>query len=156
MVAVETAKIIPNGIYYPAILTDNRIERVRYFSDFASLSMECELVFFDPDNGLEVSSVGKGRKGSCKYVYWDELQQAYGTGKSLLVYQHFCRVKRDVFIKDLAEQARKKLGVSEVITFRTPHVLFLLFPQRAHEEILKRQSRVVEDVWGSQIQVGMQ
>jgi len=151
----ETAKIIPNGIFHPTILTDNRGDRSTYFSDFASLSAECELVFLDPDNGLEVSSVGKGHKDSCKYVYWDELQQIYGAGKSLLVYQHFCRIKRDVFISNLADRARKRLGAREIITFRTPHVLFLLIPQQAHEETLRRQSRVVADVWSSQIKVGV-
>jgi hypothetical protein len=151
----ETSNIIPNGLYYPATLTDNAKERARYFSEFSLLSRDCDLVFFDPDNGLEVGSVGKGRKGSSKYVYWDDFQQSYESGKSLLVYQHFCRVKRDLFIRDLTDQVREKLGVSEVILFRTPHVLFLLMPQQAHMETIKFQSNVVADTWGSQIQVGL-
>ncbi len=110
-------------------------------------SQQCNLVFFDPDNGIEVSS--------CKYVYWDELQLTYEAGKSLLVYQHFCRVKRDVFIHKWLDQVRMRLSVSEIITFRrTPHVLFLLIPSPTHGEFLNRQSMIVENKWDSQIQVG--
>ena len=75
-------------------------------------------------------SVKKGNKESCKFLYWDEVQRTYSAGKSVLIYQHFCRVKRDVFIKDLAVKAHMKLGAAEIITFRTPHVLFMLIPSR--------------------------
>ncbi len=149
----ESADIIPNAKYYPPILTDNMADRARYFAEFAAVSSDCELLFFDPDNGLEVGSVGKGRKDSCKYVYWDELRQAYADGKSLLVYQHFCRVKRDLFTRDLADRARIELGASDTIAFRTPNVLFLLIPQLRNMEIFKHQADIVANVWGSQIQV---
>lgn len=36
-----------------------------------------ELLFFDPDNGIEVMSNPKGCKNSSKYIYWDDLQSAW-------------------------------------------------------------------------------
>jgi hypothetical protein len=48
-----------------------------------------DLVFFDPDNGIEVLSKPCGGRDSSKYVYWDELQETYRSGQSVLVYQIF-------------------------------------------------------------------
>jgi hypothetical protein len=59
------------------------------FAEFTSMSKDCDLIFFDPDNGLEVKSKPKDRKNSCKYS--DELARAYANNKSVLVYQHFRR-----------------------------------------------------------------
>jgi len=34
----------------------------------------CDLIFFDPDNGLEVKSRQLGSKGSNKYLYLNEVE----------------------------------------------------------------------------------
>jgi hypothetical protein len=52
---------------------------------------ECELVFFDPDNGLEVRSIPKHHPRAGKYIYWDELAAVWRRGKNLLVYHHLNR-----------------------------------------------------------------
>ena len=45
---------------------------------------DADLVFFDPDNGIEIASVKKGRKDSSKFVYLDEIGASYAAGKSAL------------------------------------------------------------------------
>jgi hypothetical protein len=51
----------------------------------------CELVFFDPDNGLEIASIPKHHPKSGKYIYWDELAQFWRRGNTLLIYHHLNR-----------------------------------------------------------------
>jgi hypothetical protein len=51
----------------------------------------CDLVFFDPDNGLEVMSVPKSHPKAGKYIYWDELSLFWTRGQSLLIYHHLNR-----------------------------------------------------------------
>src|SRR5271169_3996321 len=51
----------------------------------------CELVFFDPDNGLEVASVPKRHRKAGKYIYWDELMPFWRRGNALLIYHHLNR-----------------------------------------------------------------
>ena len=48
-----------------------------------------EVVFLDPDNGVEVRSRPYGRKDSSKYVYWREVKALAKAGRSVLVYQHY-------------------------------------------------------------------
>lgn len=60
-----------------------------------------EIVFFDPDNGLEVKSVPRTRAKGPKYVFYDELLPYWERGQSLVIYQH------------LAQNKRHKLQISE-------------------------------------------
>jgi len=72
----EARTIIPSANYFGEILDDSRTARTRYFESFMDQAIGHDLVFFDPDNGVEVPSrpLGlQGRKGSCKYIYWFEL-----------------------------------------------------------------------------------
>jgi hypothetical protein len=98
---------------------------------------DVDLIFFDPDNGLEVSSLPKGRKNSSKYLYLDEVAAFYASGKSLLIYQHFPRVERAVFLGRCAERLRAAAPGASLWAFTTAHVVFLLLlhpdsPARLH------------------------
>lgn len=86
---------------------------------------EADLAFFDPDNGLEVS-IAKGRKNSSKYVYLDEVAEFYGSGKSLLLYQHFPRIERTAFMASCAERLRGVASGAAIWAFSTAHVVFFL------------------------------
>ena len=55
---------------------------------------DAEVVFFDPDNGLEVPSRSSvGLMGS-KYVYYNDLQLCWDRGQSLVIYHHIGRTYR--------------------------------------------------------------
>jgi hypothetical protein len=149
----EDRSMIPRAVYYDAVLAASSGERRRYFEEFERLTQNCDLIFFDPDNGIEIRSKRKGTKDSCKYLYWDELEQAYASGKSVLVYQHFKREKRETTISSLSSEAQRRLGVSQVFAFRTPHVLFLLMSQPAHQAHFQQQAEKIATRWRSQITV---
>ena len=51
----------------------------------------CDLVFFDPDNGIETKSVPRYSPKSGKYIFWDELKTFWDRGQSLVVYHHLNR-----------------------------------------------------------------
>jgi hypothetical protein len=150
----DERSVIPNAVYFTELLSDNKTDRLKYFGEFAEKSRDRELVFFDPDNGIEIKSTRKGRKDSCKYLYWDELQQTYASGKSVLFYQHFRREKRETTIASLSGEIRERLGAPKVMAFRTAHVLFLLIPQPTHQEQLERQGNSVVKQWHPEITLG--
>lgn len=41
----------------------------QYFTAAWQVLADCDLVFFDPDNGIEVPTTAIGARGACKYVY---------------------------------------------------------------------------------------
>lgn len=149
----ERASILPSALFFTEWLTDNRDERQDYFSEMLGQFAEIDLIFFDPDNGLEVKSKPFGRKNSSKYLYWSELARTFDAGHSALVYQHFPREKRDVFTARIDDQIRSRTGDPDTFVFRTPNVVFFLASQSKHVQHFRMRSSVVERIWGSEIQV---
>ena len=66
---IEDSGLLPNTSFYSPSLTDGPDERRTYFDSFLESSRGKELVFFDPDNGLEIKSVKYGRKGASRYLH---------------------------------------------------------------------------------------
>lgn len=150
---LEATDLLTNADFLSDLLPDNAIDRGNHFVQMLQQFRSVDLLFADPDNGLEVPSRPMGRRGSSKYLYWREVAQSYEAGHSLLIYQHFCREERSHFRKRLAEELIRQTGTSQVWTFTTPHVLFLLAPQERHLTQLRRGICEVEQAWNGQISV---
>lgn len=148
----DKIELIPFARYYNEELKDNRVERAHYFERFWNLAEGADLIFFDPDNGIEVKSKPYGQKHSSKYLYWKELEQAFSNGHSVLVYQHFPFIKRDVFISQMSEQIRNRTGARTIYSFRTAHVVFFLLPSAPHVADFEERISRIPEIWGNQIQ----
>lgn len=126
-------RLIPNVNFASDVIVDRLQPRRRLIAETIASFGDRDLVFLDPDNGLEVGSKAKGSRGSNKYIYWDEVAAFYRAGPSLLIYQHFPRQERASYTASLAAKLKNVTGASEIHTFATPHVLFLLAPQPGEE-----------------------
>ncbi|WP_119257809.1 hypothetical protein [Shinella zoogloeoides] len=126
LATIEGSGAVPSAIYHNALLPDELAGRHAFMGRCAYEFRDVDLIFFDPDNGLEVSSLPKGRKNSSKYLYLDEVAAFYGSGKSLLIYQHFPRIERAVFLARCAERLRAAAPGASLRAFSTAHVVFLL------------------------------
>jgi hypothetical protein len=77
---------------------------------------KCDLVFFDPDNGVEVASVPKHHSNAGKYIYWDELVPFWDRGQALLVYHHLNRTMPAARqVGDLGDRFRARLDGAKVM-----------------------------------------
>lgn len=123
--SIEDSRAIAGARYFNDTLPDDTTGRAAFMERCASEFRDAELVFFDPDNGLEVS-LPKGRKNSSKYLYLDEAATFYEAGKSLLIYQHFPRVERKAFLMACTDRLLGVAPRSAVWTFTTSHVVFFL------------------------------
>jgi hypothetical protein len=139
--------LLPNTIFAAEMIPDNAQERARSMAQIVTRFHDRDLVFLDPDNGLEVRSVRKGNKKSNKYLYWDEVAAFWRIGASVLVYQHFPREKRDSFTARIAGKMREVTGVHEIHTFATANVTFLFAPRRGEEHWYRERSNAVENLW---------
>lgn len=61
----------------------------------------CEIVFFDPDNGLETLKCNKYGKKGIKYVLREEVEYYYSRGKSVILYNHVSHEKKKNIYNDL-------------------------------------------------------
>lgn len=138
LILIEGSEILPGAVFVNTIVPEPLFERQLWFKQASAALAETDLIFFDPDNGIEVGSVAKGRRNSSKYVYRDELAATYRAGHSLLVYQHFQRTERDSFIQAVATDLRRVAVDAEVWAIRTSHVVFMLVIQPRHRPALSQ------------------
>lgn len=148
----DSPSILKGMIFHLPTISDNRNERRRYFSTAMHQFIGLDLIFFDPDNGIEVRSTPLGRMGSSKYVYWNELKEAFNAGHSLLIYQHFPRVRRFQFIEQRTRELIEHLGSDEIHAYKTTHVVFFLVPQDRYVEYFRMRLSDVNVKWEGQIQ----
>lgn len=148
--AVARAGLLPGARLYDLLLPDDAAGRERYFCAFWKMAKGCDLVFFDPDNGMEVKSRRYGRRDSSKYLYWHELVRAYTSGHSVLVYQHFPRVQRNAFVARLAQEMGERTGARVVVSIRTSRVVYFLLVQEQMIETVELAVEVVDQTWPEQ------
>jgi hypothetical protein len=152
---VENHAIIPGAKFFNQVLEDQPARRADYFRDMRAHLANTDLIFYDPDNGIEVQSNPVGKRNSSKYIYWNELCETYNAGQSILIYQHFPRLERSRFIFNKVKEINEKLGAQEITSIRTPHVVYFLVAQNVHAEYLAACVKRVEENWqaGHQIQI---
>ena len=149
----EQLSILPAADFYTHLLFDNRMQRQGYFQRMLQQFQDVDLVFFDPDNGIETASVKLGQKASSKFLYWSELLTTYQGGHSVLFYQHFRREERSTFIKRIAADIQGRIPATDVYAFHTAHVMFFLVAQPQHTMHFRRQIAHITEIWTTQIQV---
>ena len=146
--SIEHSGLLPSTLFYSRLLTDDHDERQRYFDSFLGFARSKDLVFFDPDNGLEIKSVKYGRKGSSRYLFLREVSLTFSAGNSLLVYQHMPPKPRDPFIRDLASNLVRETDSDSVYVFHTKRIAFFLVPQRDEIGRFADSASRVKRKWG--------
>lgn len=149
---IESTSLLLKAEYFSSHVPDTASGRSSWFNSLNKRAQECELVFLDPDNGLEVKSKGYGGKDSSKFLYWREVEDLWASRKSLLIYQHFIREKRPYFIQRMLESLRIATPGSFVEAFSTPHVVFFMALQPVHQEFHEAIVSSVQENWEGQIQ----
>jgi hypothetical protein len=145
---IQRAELVPEARFFRELLDDRRDGRLRYFQQLESAVPPDSITFFDPDNGLEIKSVPKGRKRSSQYLYLDELAAIGATPKrSLIVYQHFGRVQRDPFIAVQLGRLRTVLPEHELFALAGSHVAFLVAAANGHASALRNAAHSLSEPW---------
>ncbi len=149
---------IDNAIFYDSMTPDARIDRHSWFKSSLEALNACEIVFLDPDNGLSVKSTVYGRKKSSKFVYDHELKSVWGSGhsKSLVLYQHFPMIERNLFMSDCSKRISDLLGCSSIIRLKTAHVVFFVIPCKADEKNISSLCEQFSEKLGKFVQYSLQ
>lgn len=150
---IEDSGLLPRASFFSRVVPDARSDRDLWRRALLAAATGAQLVFLDPDNGIEVASKPIGRKDSSKFVAWNEIQDLWDAGHSLLIYQHFRRARRNDFTRQMVADLRSRTRAGLVEAFRTPHVLFLLAAQPQHEAPLLGGLARVAASWKGQIDV---
>ena len=99
---IQESNILPqNTSFYDKTLTftnissngpkgrDKRLAiRRKWVQEAFDETANCDLVFFDPDTGLEIKSIKSHEKYGPKYTFFEELTPYLQRNQSLIIYQH--------------------------------------------------------------------
>ncbi len=140
---------------YSENVRPDRDGRARYFNNFLGQCTKCDILFYDPDNGLNVMSCHYGTKYSTKYLFWCELCHSYLRGHSIIFYQQFPRPRGgvDLFIETMANDLKKSIGIKEIYSFKSSHVVFFLLPQLRHKYVFEEQIEYLRGNWSSTLEI---
>lgn len=147
---IRERNVIPSATFFEAILTDDDSERKKYFERFQTTLPACDLVFFDPDTGIErPSKARKDQPESEKYVYWDELRECYISAHSLLIFQYFYMPPRVGDLESRGNEIIDRLAVpGSIIALRTSaQVVFFLVPSPERFEAMSEFSAEIATHW---------
>lgn len=150
---VEKSGIIPNAAFFDEHVPVSPSIRGSYMSEALSRFKKSTLIFFDPDNGLHVSSVATGAPASPKYVYRSEVLAAYERGHSVLIYQHFPREDHSQFRTRAMRELGRLCHRGEVWCFETADVAFLLVVHAQHRETIGNGARSATNGWDNTFMV---
>jgi len=122
-----------------------KVKRQKYFDEIMEKTKDCNLIFFDPDNGILFNT----KKKDNKHIYWDEIIEFWNKGKDLLVYQHFRRQKWEDYFSELKKYVNKDIKEAYIIPIKTRNVMFIYF---AHKNIIGKIKNIFNS-WNKQIEI---
>ena len=153
--AVRQAEVLPTGpVFYEAPLAFEGMpsagplamglrlaHRSRWVHDGVEAMTGRDVVFIDPDNGLEVPSTARCHKRGPKYCFFDELSPYLRRGQSLILYQHIGRNRAAAKqIEDRLSQINERLeGIASpfaLLFHRGTSRAFLIVPSQSHNRVL--------------------
>jgi hypothetical protein len=138
-----------------------REERLRIRTDWVNCGYEktrdCQLVVFDPDNGLNVKTKRHASKGP-KYAFLDEVEPYYKRGQNLVIYQHVNRSRKvEMQIQYRLQQIARKLNCHNAFSLlyhRGTARIFLIIPADGDYEILRmRSENLCQGAWGQHFEL---
>ncbi len=148
---IEKTDLLGGADYFSKLVPDARRERDIWSRGLNRYAQKNDLIFLDPDTGLEIKSTPFGRKDSSKYVFWREISHLWSSGKSLLIYQQFPHENRAAFTERMLESLSDVAAGAFVEAFSTPYVVFLLALQPEHRDLHEAIVRSVQVNWAGQI-----
>ena len=117
-------------------------DRLKWALAASEALLGADIVFLDPDNGIEVVSVPPTSPKAGKYVLWSEIAAHWAKSRSLVVYHHLNRTKTIAAqVEDLKRSFRDKLGpipyLSTPVFRRGSCRAFCVAGQERHAAVLR-------------------
>ncbi len=150
--AVQESGILRNSVFFddPLVVDDRQVDRNTWVNDAVSRLDGCEVVFVDPDNGLEPVT----RPGP-KHVLYTDLEPYIRTGRTLVVYHHLGRKgSAEDQVRALRQALRCRLQIAGEITslwYRRGTARAYFIVPNGREDLLQQRIRsLIEGDWGQQ------
>jgi len=119
-----------------------------------SATESADLIFMDPDNGIECASVKRTSVKGPKYAYWSDIDAFVSRGQSVLIYHHLNRSKPHVEqvaekIAFICHRYPEEVGACAMTFGRgTARAYFLIAAPDQKDLLFERIMRIGGGKWG--------
>lgn len=137
---LERAKLFENALFWNKILESK--SRDEWHSEALKKLHKQDVIFLDPDNGLEVKSTKPSSKNGNKYTTYKEAADYYANGATVIIYNHRDRkpeseyLKRFYRFKDMEKTKNARMFYLRASRYSVRDYLFLV--QERHFSDLER------------------
>jgi predicted RNase H-like HicB family nuclease len=149
---IASSGLLPGAVFFDAYLGDGLSARADFFSRATVVFRNANLVFFDPDNGIE-RGTKPGRRDSSRYLYWREVEEVWGRGSSLVIFQIYPREKRTRYIQEVLSRLAKHTPGSHVFGVQTAKVLFAIAVKSMHLQMAALAKERLNAQWQTRMMV---
>jgi len=153
--AIENSGVLPqNTIFYsnpvPYSASDAFLrerDRELWFQSSIDRLKNSNIIFLDPDNGIQTPRIRKTQIKAIKYVFWNEIIRYYESGKSLVIYNHRDYKPKNEYDFKFREVQRLIGRDIMVLRFKRYQVRdYLLLPRDgSHEQLFTRLIKKLTD-----------
>ena len=159
---VENRNIFPKDtIFYNNQLSFNGVSgreaRLKKRKDWEESGLQAlkdsQVVFFDPDNGLEVKSYSKTSIKGIKYAFYGEVARYYEKQKSLIIYQHWDkRIKESEYrkrIRTIYDHVKMAQEIFYLMWNPFPKRCYVFVLQEPHKKLIMLEiKKMLSGKWG--------
>lgn len=127
---LERAKLFENTLFWNKILDAKN--RDKWHSEALKKLHTQDVIFLDPDNGLEVKSTNPYSKNGNKYTTYKEAADYYVQGATVIIYNHRDRKPKNEYLKrfyrfiDMEETKNAKMFYLRASRYSVRDYLFLV------------------------------
>ena len=166
--AVERANLLGTGTVFhrdrvPGPVQGARGEaraakRQRWVDDALGATEGCDVVFLDPDNGLEPKAVPITRKMAPKYAYLEEVGKWLERCQSLMIYHHLGRNRpHPDQIEGWIERLRGEFKPHDIFALRfrrgTSRAFFVLATAEHGPSMQQRAEALIDSPWSKHFEL---
>jgi O-acetyl-ADP-ribose deacetylase (regulator of RNase III) len=112
-----------------------------WLQDSLTQLRDADVIFLDPDNGIQVDPEKKRDFNASKYVFTDEIQAYFNSGKSLIIYNHRDRRPREEYERKILTNWQYVSTHEDVRVLRFKRVSvtdYIFLIQDQHRDFLNR------------------
>ncbi len=149
--ALQHDSVLLDGVFVDSMVPISVEARRLWVKEAVLKVAECDVVFLDPDNGLEPRTFTPGRRAAGKSVSYEELAAFRAPGRTLVVYHHQTRAPGGHLneIGTLETKLDRLFDRVDAVRAspRSPRVFFVL---DASPEVVERLKELC-DWWGDKL-----
>ena len=129
---IEKSSILNASFFTDPVCQD----RTKWHEKALLATKNADLVFLDPDNGLETEKMSLKSIPSEKHVRRNELKDYYDRGQSVILYQHKIRETPEQFIQKFIKLNEKFVRSDKLYILDFPKRYYFIFSQKEHSGII--------------------